>query len=262
MAKASKVKTREIALERIDPPKGRVRLEIDPDRIAELAQSIRERGLLQPIVVRQDGDRFEIVFGHRRYLAVRQLGLKTITATVREMNDADVALDRATENIQRDDLSPVEEGAIYKDLMETHGLTVEEVGRRMGKSPGVVIRRIHLLRMPEVLQKAVHSRGVSVSAAEELARIKDLGRLSFYTEMACEHGATQAVCRSWAQEWAASQRMKEAGAGGGGLPGAAFEDKPVYVTCDTCHGAMELGKEVVLRCCPECGEQILKAVRK
>jgi len=259
MAKASRPKVRQIALELIDTPEGRVRLEINPLRIDELAQSIQERGLLQPIILREKGERFEIVAGERRYLAVKQLGLAKIWATVRKMSDKDVALDRATENVQRDDLTPVEEGAIYNDLMETHKLSVEEVGRRMGKSPGVVIRKIHLLRMPACVQKAVHSKGISMSAAEELMGIKDLAALEYHVLIAVENGATKEVCRLWAQDWKAKQRRGSSAGEGGGIPGPTYEDKPVYVTCDTCHGAMELGKEIVFRCCPGCGEAVKKA---
>lgn len=259
MAKASSPKVRQIALELIDTPEGRVRLEIDPERINELAQSIQERGLLQPIILRENGERFEIVAGERRFLAFKQLGLAKIWATVRKMSDKDVALDRATENVQRDDLTPVEEGAIYNDLMETHELSAEEVGRRMGKSPGVVIRKIHLLRMPACLQKAVHSKDLAMSAAEELVRIKDLAALDYYTGMAVEHGATKMVCRMWAQDWLTAERRKESASAGGGIPGPALEEKPLYVTCDTCHGAMELGKEIVFRVCSGCGEAFKKA---
>lgn len=247
-------------MELIDRPKAGVRLEIDQGSLEELAGSIQERGLLQPILVRENGDRFEIVAGDRRFLAHQLLGLGKIWAVIKKMTDSDVALDRATENIQRDQLSPIEEGAIYQDLMETHGLTPEQVAKKMGKSGGLVIRRVHLLGMPEVLQKAIHSRGISVTVGEELARIKDMAALDYYTEMAVSNGITQRVARQWVQDWLSAERRKETSAGGGVLPPPIYDDKPIYVTCDTCRGAVVLGEEMVLRVCPECGEAIRKGL--
>ena len=259
MAKASSPKVRQIPLALIDRAEGRVRLEIDPERINELAQSIQERGLLQPIILRENGERFEIVAGERRFLAFKQLGLVKIWAAVRKMSDKDVALDRATENLQRADLSPVEEGGIYSDLIETHKLTAEEVGQRMGKSVGFVIRRIHVLKMPVCLQKGLHSRAFGMAVAEQLIRIKDIAALEYHVEMAVEHGIKLKVAVDWANNWLKEQRLKESSAGAGRPPSPVFDDKPHYVTCDTCHGAMELGKEIVFRVCPGCGEAFKKA---
>lgn len=260
MAKASRAVTKLVSMNMIDRPKEGVRMEIDPESVTELANSIHEQGLLQPILIRKTGSRFEIVAGDRRFLAHQQLARKDIRATIVEMSDLECALARATENLTRADLTPLEEAAIYKDLYESRDMTPEQIGKRMGKSPGTIIRRMTILQMSPCLQKAVHDKKISVSAAEELAMIKDIASLEYYLECAVEHGATQAVCRTWAKDWKDGQRRKDSGAGEGGLPQAPFESKPTYVTCDTCLGAMELGKEVVLRVCPGCAKSIKEAV--
>lgn len=260
MAKASRAVTKLVSMNLIDRPKEGVRIEINPEKVSELAGSIKEQGLLQPILIRKAGSRFEIVFGDRRFLAHQELGRKEIRATVTEMSDLECALARATENIARDDLTPVEEAAIYLDLKDNKGLTIEQIGKKMGKTAGTVIRRMQLLKMAPILQQALHAKKISISAAEELAVIKDIASLEYYLECAVEHGATKEVCRMWAKDWNDTQRRKETAGGGGSLPQAPFESKPTYVTCDTCLGAMELGKEVVLRVCPDCAKSIKEAV--
>lgn len=262
MAKASKAFTKLVKMDLIDRPKEGVRMEIDPESVTELANSIHEQGLLQPILIRRTGDRFEIVAGDRRFLAHQQLARKDIRATIVEMTDLACALARATENLTRADLTPLEEAAIYRDLYESRNMTPEEIGKQMGKSAGTIIRRMTILKMDPCLQKAVHEKSISVSAAEELAAIKDIASLEYYLECAVEHGATQAVCRTWAKDWKDGQRRKDAGADGGSLPQAPFESKPIYVTCDTCLGAMELGKEVVLRVCPGCAKAIRDGMKE
>ena len=257
---AKRAVTKLVSMSMIDRPKEGVRMEIDPESVTELANSIHEQGLLQPILIRKAGSRFEIVFGDRRFLAHSQLARKDIRATITEMTDLECALARATENLARADLTPLEEAAIYHDLFDNRSMTPEQIGKKMGKGPGTIIRRMTILKMAPCLQKAVHEKKISVSAAEELAMIKDIASLEYYLECAIEHGATQAVCRLWAKDWKDGQRRKDTGAEGGSLPQAPFESKPIYVTCDTCLGAMELGKEVVLRVCPGCAKSIKEAV--
>jgi len=261
MAKASGLNARKIALDLIDEPKGIVRLEIDPGRLQDLAENIDEMGLLQPIVVRPDGERFEVVFGHRRFLAHKILKARDIACIVRVLTDLECALMRGTENIQRDDLSPIEEAAIYSDLHDNHGLGYEQIGKRMGKSPGIVKRRLDLLRMPPQLQQAIHKKQINYSVAEELWSLGDNSAIDYFLVYAVDHGATQAVVRSWVKDWKDEQRRKEAGTGVGGGPTAPLETRPVYVPCDLCLEAMELGSETLFRTCPRCTKSITDAVK-
>jgi len=260
--KTSKAVTKIVKMSLIDRPKAGSRMEISQERVHELAESIREQGLLQPILLRRNGERFEVVAGDRRFLAHEELGLNQIEAKVKDMTDLECALARAAENINRADLTPFEEAWVYRGLLDEQNLTPEQIGQKMGKSPGTVIRRMQILKMPECLQKPIHRKQIAVSSAEELSFIKDIASLSYYLENAIEHGATTAVCRMWAKDWKDQQRRQDPDVGGGGLPQAPFETKPVYVTCDTCLGAMELGKEVVLRVCLSCAEAIKNAVKQ
>lgn len=254
--KTSKDQYQDIPLNKIDPPAGHVRLDIPQERIIELAENIREQGLLQPILVRLTGDRYEVVFGHRRYLAFGYLRLETIPARLVEMNDASVALARASENLIRDDLSPIEEGAIYVDLLDTHGLTYEEIGKKMGKSPGVVKRRMDLLKMPPSLQQAIHLKQISYSVAESLWSLGDESAIGYYLGFAVDHGVTLTVVRQWVKDHLDKIRREQTGTDRVHSPRSPIESRPVFVACDWCSGPMEIGNETVYRICPDCNNKI------
>lgn len=258
MAKPSKNRIHEVDLSLIDEPDGIIRIEIAADAISELVQSISEIGLQQPILVRPVGDRFEIVFGHRRFLAVKSLELSTIAAFVRKMTDEEAAVIRAAENLARVDLTPLEEAATYRDLIDTHGMSVEKVAQKMGIAPFTIKRRLDILKMPPVLQQAVHQGQISMTVAYELWPISDQSDLEYYLSFAVENGATKMVAKAWCKEWKDSQRRsQEAGLPGGG-PTSPNEPRPIYIVCDICNGPVELGKDKPVRMCPDCWETIRK----
>ena len=252
MAKHSSQTVKELSLDLIDEPRGILRIDMDPDDLADLAQSISETGLLQPILVAVDGDRFEIVFGHRRYLASKQLGLSSIHSIIRTMTKNEIGVARATENISRADLTPIEEASTYRNLIDKYGLTLEQVAKKMAKTAGTIKRRMDLLRMPPPLQKAVHKKQISMTVAEELWSIRDAASLDYYLMFAIENGCTREVARSWAKDWKDTQRRSETPDVEGGGDISPLEPRPIYVSCDLCIGPMEIGKETVLRVCPDC----------
>ena len=256
MAKVSKDKIAEVDLALIDEPKAMARMDIDLEAVAELAQSISEIGLLQPIVLRGDGGRYEIIAGHRRFLAHKKLGLATVKAIIKTMSDQDAIIARATENLARVDLTPLEEAAIYADLVEGHEMTLEQIGQKMGKTPGTIKRRMDLLRMPPALQAAVHKGQVSMSAAEELWPISNETDLEYYLLFAIENGCTKEVARQWCKQWKDTQRHQANPGDEGGGVSSPFEPRPYYVACDLCNGPEEMDKMVRLSICPKCYEII------
>lgn len=218
MAKASDQNSKRIELKLIDPPRGQVRMDIPEEGIRGLADSIGAIGQLQPILVRPDGPRFEVVFGHRRLLAFRLLKSKYIQAVVRILTDEQVAIMRGVENIERLDVSPIEEAATYQDLMEVHGLTIDQIAKKMGKSPGIVKRRMDLLKMAPQLQEAIHLKRISYGVGEEFTRFRDPAVIDYYLGYAVDHGCTVAVARQWVNDHQKSLRNKTDDiAEGGGL---------------------------------------------
>jgi len=251
-----------IPLEKIDEPEGVIRMEIDHGAIKTLADSINALGLMQAILVRPARDRFEIIYGHRRFLACRLLGMFKIRATVKELTDTQAAMMRATENVERVDISPIEEAAVYKDLVETHQLSLDEIAGMMGKSKGLIRRRLDLLRMPECLQIAIHKKEINYSVAEELWQLQDVGDIEYYLGFAIQNGASQSTVRQWVKDEIDKRRRQASGTEGSGGGLSPMEILPNYVACDLCQEAMELGKETVIRACPNCTGAIRKAMEK
>lgn len=253
---------KEIDLAVIDEPRGRIRMEIDQDEVKSLADSIAQIGLLQPIIVRADGQRYEIIAGHRRFLAFRLLGRVRIPAMVRDLDDAATAVARATENLGRVDLSPIEEAATYADLRDNYGLSPDQIGKEMGKSPGVVKRRLDLLKMPPQLQKAVHLKKISYGVAEELWRLGDEGVIDYYLGYAVDHGVTVAVARQWVNDHRRSQSRIDNDVGGGGGAPMPLESKPIYLTCEICNGPTPLEDAKNITICKGCHMGILEGLKR
>lgn len=140
----------------------------DEDDIAELAASIREVGVLQPIVVRPSGNTFEIVMGERRWRATRLAGLETVPAIVRETSDTDLLRDALLENLHRAQLNPLEEAAAYQQLLEDFGCTHEELATRIARSRPQISNMLRLLRLPSAVQRRVAAGVLSAGHARAL----------------------------------------------------------------------------------------------
>ncbi|MBA7603358.1 Nucleoid occlusion protein [subsurface metagenome] len=261
MAKPLKQTVKDVELEKIKPPRAMIRMDIDPDYIEELAQSISEIGLLQPILLASIEETLEIAAGHCRYLAHKKLGLSKIRSYIRKMTPKEIGIARATENIQRKDLTPIEEAATYRNLIDEYGMTLEQVSKKMGKTPGTIRRRMDLLRMPAILQKAVHKKQISMTVAEELWPISDEAQLDYYLMFAIENGCTKEVARQWAKDWKDScRRAGTAGEGPSPSQLAPNEPRPHYFPCDICHEPVELNETKIMRICKGCGSAIKKGM--
>ncbi|WP_294740150.1 nucleoid occlusion protein [uncultured Exiguobacterium sp.] len=145
----------------------------DGDRIEELAVTIKEHGLLQPIVVRKQGTGYEIIAGERRYRAVRSLGWKTIPAIVKEMTDETTASLALIENLQREDLTPIEEAEAYERLLALQDITQEVLARKLGRSQSTIANKLRLLRLPIDVREALKQRTITERHARALLPLKD-----------------------------------------------------------------------------------------
>jgi len=145
----------------------------DGDRIEELAVTIEEHGLLQPIVVRKQGTGYEIIAGERRYRAVRSLGWETIPAIVKEMTDETTASLALIENLQREDLTPIEEAEAYERLLVLQEITQEMLARKLGRSQSTIANKLRLLRLPTDVREALKQRTITERHARALLPLKD-----------------------------------------------------------------------------------------
>ena len=234
-------------MELIDRPESLARLAVEESEIESLADSIRERGLQQPIKLARKGERFTIVFGDRRFLAYQVLERKTIEATVVDATDQEIAIDRAIENLQRVDLTPVEQALQYRDMMEELGMKLVQVARKVGKKEGTIKRRLDLLKYPNNFKSAVHRGQMSLTVAEELMACGD---------PAVEHGITAAIARMWVQDWRKSVAPRPGvDSGGGGAEPLGF-DKKHYIACGLCEEPVDITKLKSISICPACLEQL------
>ena len=158
----------------IEPNPNQPRRHFDPDALQSLAASIRENGLLQPLVVRRSGEGlYQIIAGERRWRACRLAGLTEVPAVILEADDLHAAQLALIENLQREDLNPIEEANGYRTLMETFGLTQEETAQRVGRSRPAVANALRLLSLSEELRKMVEQGTLSAGHARALLPIPD-----------------------------------------------------------------------------------------
>ena len=160
--------TNEIAIELIDPSALQPRSVFDDRKLDELARSIRVNGVVQPVLLRRKGNRFELIAGERRWRAAAIAGLIKIPAVVRNVSDDKLLEIALIENIQREDLNPIEEARAYKKLIETLGLTQETVGERVGRDRSYVTNYLRLLKLPEDLQELLQVGRISTGHARAL----------------------------------------------------------------------------------------------
>jgi ParB family transcriptional regulator, chromosome partitioning protein len=164
---------REIEVARIKPNPGQPRVQFDEESLDELAQSIRERGVLQPILLRTDGADFQIVAGERRWRAAQRARLHTIPAIVRDIDETTTAELALIENIQRQDLNAIEEAEGYRQLIKRHGHTQDAISQIVHKSRSHVTNLLRLLSLPEYVRQSLVRGDISMGHARAVATAPD-----------------------------------------------------------------------------------------
>lgn len=159
---------REVELGLIKPNPYQPRTEFDDQKLEELARSIEEHGVIQPIIVRKKDDGYELVAGERRWRAAKKAGISKIPAIVKEYSDSQMLEIALLENLQREDLNPIEEATAYKQLIEDLGITQEALSKRIGKSRSVIANSIRLLNLPEEIQNLLAKGKITTGHARAL----------------------------------------------------------------------------------------------
>jgi ParB family chromosome partitioning protein len=179
---------REIDIDLIKPNSEQPRTRFAETALEELAQSIRENGIIQPILLRPDGNGFELIAGERRWRAAQRAELRKIPAVIREIAD-DKKLEIALiENIQRQELNPIEEAKAFKRLIETFGLTQEKLAERIGKDRVLIANHLRLLKLPEDIQVLVEERKISAGHARAVLSIVELSEQRRLTREIIDRG--------------------------------------------------------------------------
>jgi ParB family chromosome partitioning protein len=206
----------DIPISSIHPNPHQPRENFDEETLASLTASIREVGVLQPILVRSDGEAYELVAGERRWRAAKRAGLVTIPALVRTADDVASMTQALVENLHREDLNPMEEAAAYQQLIEDFGLTHEEVASRVGRTRASVSNTLRLFQLPPGLQRLVIDAQLSAGHARALLGTPDRGFQEQLARRAVAEGlsvrAVEDVIRQRTVEPAADSSGEEAAA--------------------------------------------------
>ena len=163
----------EVSLDDIIPNRFQPRLAFDEQALNELAKSIRQHGIIQPLVLRKIGDKYEIIAGERRYKASYIAGLSKVPAVIINLDDNESAEVAIVENIQRKNLSPIEEAKSYKKLLDRGYLTQDQLATRMGKTQATISNKLRLLNLAEEVQDALLNNRISERHARSLLKIDD-----------------------------------------------------------------------------------------
>lgn len=181
---------RKISRDRIRPSALQPRKEFPPESLAELADSIREQGIIQPLVVRVVGEFFELIAGERRWRAAGLAGLTEVPVIERVATDLEVLELALIENLQRENLNPIDEALGYQQLMTQFSLTQEQVGKKVGRGRVVVANATRLLKLPATVQEAVRDGGLSVGHAKVILSVEDPQQQEMLARLAMRGGWT------------------------------------------------------------------------
>ena len=176
-----------LPISQIKPNKDQPRKLFRDEELAELTDSIRQNGILQPILVRKKDDGYEIVAGERRYQAAREAGLEEVPVIIRDISDDDVFKLALIENLQRSDLSPLEEACGYRQLIKDKGLTQEELAKLLSKSRSTITNTLRLLDLPEEVQELVDAGRLTAGHARAILAVpSEEGRIALARKVVSE----------------------------------------------------------------------------
>lgn len=162
----------ELEIDQLEPAEAQPRKYFNEEKLNELALSIRSNGIIQPIVARRFGDRFQIIAGERRWRAAKIAGLQKIPCVIKDIPEANILEVSLIENIQRQELNPIEEAMAYKNLLERLDVTQEEIAQRVGKDRSSITNALRLLKLPTEIQRLVEEDKLSMGHARALLAIE------------------------------------------------------------------------------------------
>ena len=152
---------KQIDIEKIKANENQPRTIFDDEKIAELATSIKENGLIQPLIVRKYNRNYQIIAGERRYRACKLAGLKTVPCIIKDIDDKQMDTYAIIENIQREDLTPIEEANAYKTLIDTYGMSQTELANKVGKKQSTIANKLRLLKLSDEVKDALKSKQIT-----------------------------------------------------------------------------------------------------
>jgi len=199
-----------INLNRIIPPEFVERKKIDKDGIEELAESIKRVGLIQPLVVKQYKDKYEIIAGHRRYRALKMLGAISVQTIIKNLGKLEADTVKLSENIYREDLTDLEEAESIAHLMKVGKKNDKQIAKEISKSLSYVQQKLAILKYPDNLREALQDQKITFSVARELIRLKNDQIRNEYLRHAINGGITPAIAKEWVDDVMRAEKAQRA----------------------------------------------------
>lgn len=240
------------------PPSFVERNTIERDAIEELAENIKRVGLINPLMVKKVKDKYEIVAGHRRYLALKLLGAISVQCNIVTGTVAETEFIKLSENLMREDLNDVEEAQMLMRLKKISQGTEKSVAKQIGKSEGYVRQKLTILKYPERLFKALADKKITFSVARELMRLKNENLLFEYLKHAVEGGATPALVKSWVDDIIFQEKREGLIAKGHTVESIDVQQTKHFYECHLCKEAASLVDSGLFRIHYACEKELFK----
>ena len=251
--------TKRLKMAEIQPPGIDIREEIGDNAIMELAVSIKAVGLLQPILVRKTETGYEIIAGHRRFLAHQSFGAETIECKIVSMGADDTILARVHENLFREDITPVDEANIVGYLHYECKWELGKIETKLRKARAWIQTRIDIFHMPEELKEALRKREIKINVANELAKEQEPEKRKYFLENAILHGATGRQVMNWILDFKKETMAGEAHMASRILAESqGFETKPLDCECYLCSTETNVINTIAVNLCKSCWADIYK----
>jgi len=251
-----------VKIDEIEDKEYQVRSGNDDAAMEDLKSSIRNLGVLQPILCKCDNERFTVVAGHRRYQAAVEIGLEMVPIIIMAGIDEKCWAATISENFIRNDLTPVEQAAAIKDVIDNEVYTKEGLARIMHRSPGWVADQISMCDWPNDVLKSIHDGKISVSAAKNLAKIEDQVAREHLLHYAVENGATARITVAWLQAHQAGaemQNLEQIEPNGQDITASHIEP---HAPCCICGDLLKMINLSYLPICANCNDQVITAVKR
>ena len=250
-----------IEISKIISPKIKHRSKIDGSRIKELAQSISEVGMINPIQVKKINGKYEIIAGERRYLACKEIGIKKLKCEVVEKNEGETEEIKLAENIMREDLNPIELAKAIIVAQQKFKVHLIKIAKALGKTTVWIEKKINLLGLPQEIQDAIAEKLIAEKTGVELARIDEDIERKRLLSYAIAHGATWKVVNSWVESYILGCRQKEREKIEGEKKLVTKDEKEILVPCLLCGNLDNILKMEYVPVHPECKAELFYKIK-
>lgn len=226
----------ELYFDLIDDPADPMRSDIRGESLQDLADSIKQHGIINPPTVRPLNGRYEIVAGHRRFAAAKMAGVVKSQFVIKELDDTSTAEIKAHENLFREDVDPADQAVFIGELIHKHNWPIEECAKRMNRSVRWVEDRLTILEMPDYMIAHLKNGGISIGVALQLVQIESEKHRELWTTMAARDHITVREAEHWLLDWRKNRVVYEEAIEAAGVGTAAPPPPPAQVDCERCGG--------------------------